>query len=180
MARLPTVRRVSLADTPEGSLASVRVPGSALFLGLRVWIPGQAQGQPRQPGFVALLPKGGGGLEAELVMARAPGHPHVNSGTLVVNQGIGWSIHVPAKEWVPDFQMDFALQHSGLLLASVANQGSGLRLAVAVRYVGACQLLHFDDWTLKPMESGQELSYAAAEKWMLTLPGAGAEAESVF
>jgi hypothetical protein len=165
---------------PEGSLVSVRVPESKLMLGLRVWILGQGQGQARQPGFVALLRKKGGGIDAQLVMARAPGQLHVDGGTRVVNHGADWSVYVPATEWVPDFQMNFALQHSGLLLASEVNQGSGLRLAVAVPYSGACQLLHFDDWTLKPMEPNQQLTYAAAEHWKLTLPGVGADAQPVI
>jgi hypothetical protein len=178
MARLPNVRRVSLAAAPEGSLVSVRVPGSTLMRGLRVWIPGQ--GQARQPGFIALLAKEGGRIDAQLVMAGAPGQPHVDGETRVVNQGADWSIYAPATAWVPDFQMDFALQRSGLLLASEVNQGSGLRLAVAVRYAGACQLLHFDDWTLRAMEPNQQLTYAAAENWKLTVPAVGAEAQSVF
>lgn len=180
MPTLPKVKRESLAAAPGGSLLSVRLPGSTLMRGLRVWIPGQGQGQVRQPGFVALLPKEGGGIGASLVMAGAPGQPHVDGETRVVNHGADWSIYAPATEWVPEFQMDFRLQHSGLLLASEVNQGSGLRLAVAVRHAGACQLRHFDDWTLRPMEPNQQLSYAAAGNWKLTLPGVGAEAQSVF
>jgi hypothetical protein len=114
-----------------------------------------------------------------VTIAQAPGQPHVDGRTRVVKHGVDWSIYAPATELVPGFQLDFHPQHSGLLLASEVTQGSGLRLAVAVWHVNACQLLDLDDWTLRPPAPNEQLSYAAAKDWKLTLPGVGADAQSL-
>jgi len=174
MPTLPGVRRESLQAADPGSLVSVKVADGQTLLGLRVWLPAD-RGDPQEAAFVALQRKEGGGLDARWLVARRPGDPHVDGRTRVVNHSTGWSIHVEAKDWNPDFLMNFALEHAGLLLASEIQEGSGLSLAVAAPYVGACHLLRFDDWTLHPIQPQQQLRYAAAARWRLALPAGGAD-----
>jgi hypothetical protein len=161
-----------------GSLVSVKSPDGKWTLGLRVWVP-VVQGDPQQPGFVALLPRSGGEFDARLVPASNDGRRDliVSGTTRVANHGDGWSLHVDAKDWNPDFLMNFAPQHAGLLLAEERDPGQcGLRLAVDVPYAGACQLLRFEDWLLQPPAS-QPPHYAAAKRWNLSLPGTGLDVQ---
>jgi hypothetical protein len=179
MAVLPKVRRESLAAAPAGSLVTANTftlgaeARMVPMLGLRVWM--SASGGPR-PAFVALT-KNANGIDARQLVA-VPGQQLVNDTTPVVSNADGWSIHVDASDWLPDFQMNFATEHSGLLLAEEVNQGAnGLRLAVEVPFAGTCHLLHFDDWTLHPIAPQQQLQFAAARKWGLSLPGHGSDVQ---
>jgi hypothetical protein len=175
MPTLPNVSRESLSAAAPGSLVSVSVPkGDQMqtVLGLRVWTKPE-RGDPREPAFVALEPGGEGRVAATLVVARRPGDYQIDGRTRVVNHRDAWAFRVEAKDWMAEFQMNFAPEHSGLLLASEVAQGNGLRLAVHAPYAGACHLLHFDDWILNPMAPGQPLIYAAARKWKLLLPSVG-------
>jgi hypothetical protein len=176
MPTLPNVKRESLAAAAAGSLVSVKTPDNKWTLGLRVWVP--VERGDAQPGFVALVPRSGGGFDARSVpfSSDSPRDLIVSGSTRVANQGDGWSLHVDAKNWNPDFLMNFAPEHSGLLLAEERDPDHcGLRLAVDVPYAGACQLLRFEDWLLQPPAA--QLNYAAARRWNLSLPGTGLDVQ---
>jgi hypothetical protein len=171
MAKLPSAKRDSLKNVPAGSLISVNSPQGVL-LGFRVWVPVANQ---QEPAFVALRATSAGDrIQASLVLMRSRGANEfiVSSNTPVVNHTDGWSLHVDAKAWTSDFQMNFALEHAGLLFAEeVTGDDCGLRLAVGVPFAGACHVLRFDDWTLRLPTN--MLDCAAASRWDISLPGNG-------
>jgi hypothetical protein len=179
MPTLPKVKRESLAAAAAGSLVSVKNPDGKWTLGLRVLVP--LQRGDAQPGFVALLPRTDGGFDARLVPFSSDTQRDfvVSGSTQVANHGDGWSLHVDAQDWNPDFLMNFVMGHSGLLLAEeqAAPNDCGLRLAVEVPYAGACHLLRFEDWRLLPPTPSPQLNYGAARRWNLSLPGTGLDVQ---
>ena len=95
----------------------------------------------------------------------------VSSNTPVVNHTDGWALHIDAKDWNPDLQVNFAPQHAGLILAEEGAHGDcGLRLVVNA-LTGSCDILSFADWTLRPPTT--ILTCAVASRWEISLPGNG-------
>jgi hypothetical protein len=164
MPTLPKTKVSGLMHVKPGSLVSLRNNAGKLVFGFCVTTTGYPD-DPPELALVVLSPVEGG-IVASAVPNRGVGSWWmVNGNTRVIDHGLGYSIHVNAKDWDGDLsQRHFATTDAGLLLLS---EGDGLRLAVSIPWAGGCDILNLNTWVLgKP---GTSL-HMAAKTWRLSLP----------
>lgn len=171
MPTLPKITVNGLKHVKPGSLVSLKNNAGKLVFGFCAIAKGEPD-DPSELALVALSPVEGG-IVASVIPNRPGGDGWmVHGSTRVVDHGLGYSIHVRAKDWDGELkQCNFAPTDAGLLLLS---ERDGLSLVVSVPYTAGCALLNLKTWQLASAGVGL---HVAAKTWRLSLPWASGDVE---